>query len=84
VIADVHGEYAVPSRLHWNVELGFELVKEKVALASDVVPLGPAVIVVRGGAVSMVQVRVAPMESVLPSASVAYTLNVWLPSARLE
>ena len=45
-------------------------------------PDGPASIVVSGGVVSTVQVRLAGLGSVLPAGSVARTVNVCEPSAR--
>ena len=44
-------------------------------------PLGPLSIVVSGGVVSTVNVRVAGVGSTLPAWSIARTLNVWSPSA---
>ena len=49
---------------------------------SLVVPVGPAVIVVSGGVVSTVKVRVAGVASVLPAGSVARTSKVCEPSSR--
>ena len=43
---------------------------------------GWAVIVVFGAAVSIVQVKLAGVASVLPAASVARTWKVWEPSPR--
>ena len=54
-----------------------------VAVVGCTVPDGPEVIVVSGAAVSTVKVRVAGVWSVLPAVSVARTLKVWAPSARL-
>jgi hypothetical protein len=55
-------------------------VKEKLALVWLVGFAGVAVIDVFGGPVSTVQVRLAGVGSVLPTASVARTCTVWLPS----
>ena len=54
--------------------------KVKLGLAELVVPEGPVSIEVVGAAVSIVQVRVAGLGSVLPAPSVARTEKVWEPS----
>jgi hypothetical protein len=56
-------------------------VNEKLALELFDGLAGLAVIVVSGAAVSTVQVKLAGDASALPAASVAATVNVWLPSA---
>jgi hypothetical protein len=68
-----------PSSAHWNVAPASEL-KEKLALAEVVVPVGPAVIVTLGGVVSIVQLRLAA--GPVPAVLVAFTWNVCDPSAR--
>jgi hypothetical protein len=70
---------AAASSAHWKVAPASEL-KEKLALAEVVAPLGPAVIVTLGGVVSIVQVRLTGV-LVLPAASLALTWKVWEPSA---
>ena len=56
----------------------------KLALASFVSAGGADVIVVSGGVVSIVQVKLAALASVFPAASVASTANVCSPSSRSE
>ena len=51
-------------------------------LASTATTVMPAGAVTSGGVVSMVQSWLAGLVSVLPAASVARTLKLWLPSAR--
>jgi hypothetical protein len=88
--AVVHGLAQVAhealSTRHAKVEPAWSALNEKVGVVSSVGPLGPAVIAVSGAVVSdepvIVHVRVAGDWSVLPAASVARTLNVWLPAAR--
>ena len=58
----------------------FELEKVKLALIAFVGFAGAAVIVTTGAVVSIVHVTVA--EPVLPTGSVAVTLNVCEPAAR--
>jgi adenine deaminase len=70
------------SSLHSKVLLASVDVKLKLALVLLVVAAGLAVIVVSGAVVSMVQVKLAGVASVLPTASVARTWKVWLPTAR--
>ena len=68
-----------------NVEPASVAVKSNVAVAVLTVPVGPEVIVVSGGVVSVVStvhVRVAGLGSVLFAASVAATVKVCGPSAR--
>jgi hypothetical protein len=57
-------------------------VNSKLALVEFVGFTGDDVIVVLGGPVSTVHVRAAGVGSVFPTASVARTCTVWLPSAR--
>ena len=71
---------AAASRRHSNVAPG-SLVKVNDADVLFVVPVGPPVIVVSGAAVETVKLRVAADASVLPAASRARTLNVYVPSA---
>ena len=69
------------SRRHSNVEPGAVEVNVKDADVLLVSPDGPPVIVVSGAAVETVKLRVAADASVLPAASRARTLNVYVPSA---
>jgi uncharacterized membrane-anchored protein len=69
------------SSLQAKVLLASVDVKLKLALVLLVVADGLAVIVVSGAVVSMVQVKLAGVGSVLPAASVAWTWKVWLPTA---
>jgi hypothetical protein len=71
---------APPSIVQLNVPASVE-VNEKFAVVLLVGLVGCAVIVVFGATVSIVQVKLAGVASVLPAASVARTWNVWLPSA---
>ena len=71
-----------PSRRHWKLDPPSVAVNENQALVALVGSLGLAVIEVSGAVVSTVQVYEAGEPSVLPAASLALTLNVWLPSAR--
>ncbi len=57
-------------------------MKLKVAALVVNVPDGPLVMVVSGGMVSIVKLRVAGVASVFPAASIARTENVCAPSAR--
>ena len=57
-------------------------MKVNVAEVLLVVALGWPVIVVSGGVASIVQVKPAGLVSMLPAASFARTLKVWLPSVR--
>jgi hypothetical protein len=68
-----------PSSAHWNAAPASEL-KEKLAAAEVVVPVGLAVIVTTGGVESIVQVRLTGV-LVLPAASLALTWKVCEPSA---
>jgi hypothetical protein len=68
-----------------NVEPDSVVVNANVGVASPVVPLGLELMLVPGavvsaGVVSIVNVAVAGLASVLPAPSVARTENVWLPS----
>jgi hypothetical protein len=56
-------------------------VKAKLALVAVVGSVGFDVMLVSGALVSIVQVRLAGLASVLPAASLARTWKVWLPSA---
>jgi hypothetical protein len=79
----VQAANAAPSRLHVNVTPLSVSVKASDALVCVVGAPGPLVTSGGGGAVvSIVQVELVAVP-VLPAASVALTLNVWLPSARL-
>ncbi len=64
---------AAASMRHLKVEPVSVESKEKVGVLSLVAPVGPAVIVVFGAAVSTVKSREAGDRSVLPAASVART-----------
>ncbi len=57
-------------------------LKATWALVDGTKPLSPVAVGVLGGVVSTFHVRVAGVESALPAASIAFTLNVWGPSAR--
>ena len=57
-------------------------MKVKSGLPELLGSFGCAVIVVFGAVVSIVQVKLAGVASVLPAASVARTSKVWEPSAR--
>ena len=56
--------------------------KLKLALLLVLMAGGAAVMVVSGGVVSTVQVKLAGVGSALPAASVARTWKLWLPSAK--
>ena len=71
-----------PSSWHSNVEPPSLAVKVKSGPAELLGSLGCAVIVVFGAVVSIVQVKLAGVGSVLPAASVARTSKVWEPSLR--
>ena len=73
---------APPSSVQPKVEPVSVALKAKVAVSEVAMPDGPASIVVSGGVVSTVQVRLAGVGSVLPAGSVARTVNVCEPSAR--
>jgi hypothetical protein len=84
-VGDVHELIAAPSSEHVNVDPDSVELNENDA--DVLVPLdGAAVIVVSGGVLSggglIVQVAVAGVASVLPAASVAATVKVWLPVVR--
>ena len=68
------------SSLHSNVALGSSEENSNVASVWLVVPDGPESIVVSGAVVSIVQVWLAGLWSVLPAASVARTEKVCSPS----
>ena len=72
---------AALSRLQAKVLPLSVAVKLKLALVLVVDACGAAVMVVSGGVVSMVQVKLAGDASILPAASVARTWKVWLPAA---
>ena len=69
------GWFAYDGWVNWPAE------NAKVASPLSSTDCGPEVMVVAGACVSTVNVRVAGDGSVLPAASLARTLNVWLPSA---
>ena len=71
-----------PSSRHSKVEPPSVELKEKLGVVPLDGSLGWAVIVVFGAAVSIVQVKLAGVASVLPAASVARTWKVCEPSAR--
>ena len=82
---------APPSSLHSKLEPDSVEVKEKLAVAAVVIPLGPLVIEVSGGVVSgggeddfTIQLSLAGVGSTLPAPSVARTENWWVPRARPE
>jgi hypothetical protein len=79
VNGDEQGANAAASTLHANVAPVSVAVKLKVGVVSPVVPLGPPVIEVSGGAVATVKLRVAGLGSA-PSAPIARTSNVCGPS----
>jgi hypothetical protein len=72
---------APPSIVQLNVLPASVEVKEKLAFELLLGLVGFAVIVVFGATVSIDHVKAAGDASVLPAASVAATVNVWLPSA---
>ena len=80
VCGEVQAANASLSMRHLKVEPVSVESKEKVGVLSLVVPVGPPVIVVFGGAVSTVKSREAGVGSVLPAVSVARTSKVWAPS----
>ena len=71
-----------PSSWHSKVEPGSVAVNENDALVAFVGSAGVEVIDVSGGVVSIVQVKLAGLASVLPAGSVARTSTVWEPAAR--
>ena len=71
----VHAVKAPASSLHSNVEPGSFDSNANVAVVSFVGSVGPDVIVVSGALVSIVQLCVAGVASVLPAMSVALTSN---------
>ena len=75
VIGDAQATKAARLRRHSKVEPAWLALNVKVADVLDVAPLGPDVIVVSGGVMSVptVQVAEAGVVSVLPEASVART-----------
>ena len=84
VFGDVQSAKGSESILHWTLavsEAGVPL-KVKVAWLVAMVPVGPESIVVSGGVVSTVKVRVAGVASWFPAASSALKVAVWGPSER--
>src|SRR5438128_2103778 len=79
VCGELHGEKALPSTRHSNVEPASLESKLKVGVLSLVVPVGPPVIVVSGDAVSTLNPRRAGFGSRLPAASAARTSKVYKP-----
>jgi hypothetical protein len=73
-----------PSSWHSNVLPASVEVKLKLAEVAFVGLAGVAVMDVSGAAVSIVQVKLAGVASVLPAGSVARTWKVWLPAASAE
>src|SRR5438105_5088860 len=61
--------------------MGLSAAKTKCAAVSKVVPLGAAVMVVRGGVASTIQVQAGGLGSRLPARSTARTSMVYEPSA---
>jgi adenine deaminase len=78
----VQAAKAPASSLQAKVLLALVDVKLKLALVLLVTAAGLAVMVVSGNEVSIVQVKLAGVGSVLPAESVAWTWKVWLPAAR--
>jgi hypothetical protein len=72
---------AAPSKLQVKVDPPIVDVKLKLAEVLDTEPVGPAVIVVSGGAIT-VQVRLVGVASIFPAVSVARTWKVCDPLAR--
>ena len=70
---------APASSLHSKVLLASVDVKLKLALVLLSIAGGLAVMLVSGAVVSIVQVKLAGVGSVLPTASIARTWKVWLP-----
>ena len=64
------------SSLHWNVEPASVAENWNDGAVPLVVPLGPLLIVVSGGPVSTVKLRVAGVGSVFPAGNDERTLNV--------
>jgi hypothetical protein len=75
----VHAVKAAPSRLQANVEPASVDVKLKLGAVELLGFAGLEVIVVSGGVVSIVHVKLAGVRSVFPAGSVARTWKVWLP-----
>ncbi len=69
-----------PSRAHSNLTPDSLALNDTDAGPGEMVPAGPAVISVTGGVVSMRQVRLAGVVSVLPAGSVARIRTVCSPS----
>jgi hypothetical protein len=67
------------STLHWKLEPGSLDENAKLGVGSVVGPLGPESIVVSGGMLSTVKLRVAGVWSTLPAASAARTSKRWFP-----
>src|SRR6478672_5296624 len=76
----VHGLQLPPSTRHSNVEAGSPALNPNVGVASLDGPAGPLSMVVFGAVRSIVQVKLAGVPSVFPTASVARTSKVWVPS----
>ena len=83
-LGEVQLAKAAPSRLHSKVEPEMVEAKESEAELEFVALPGCDVIVVSGSVVSIVQAAEDGLESVLPAASLASTLNVWAPPASPE
>ena len=65
----VHGAAGAASTLHRKLEPGSLAEKAKLGVRSRIEPLGPESIVVSGGVVSTVKLRVAGVGSTSPSPS---------------
>jgi hypothetical protein len=78
----VHELHEPPSRRHSKADAPSLEVKENVAPVAFDGLAGLPVMVVLGVAVSIVQLCVAGVRSVLPAVSVARTSKVWGPSLR--
>jgi hypothetical protein len=81
VRGDVQTASGPPSRLHASATAPPPEVNAKVAVVELVAAGGPLVIATVGATVSIVQLNDAV--AALPTGSVARTVKVWLPSARL-
>jgi hypothetical protein len=80
VYGDVHAVKDAASMRHWNVALASGEEKLKVGVLSAVGPTGPAVMVVSGGIVSTVKLRLDAVWSMIPTWSIALTSKVCGPS----
>jgi hypothetical protein len=81
-LGDVQADHDPPSIRHSKLDPASDEVNEKLAPVAFVGSVGCAVIEVFGGAVSIVQVKLAGVASVLPAVSVARTSKACAPSPR--